>query len=182
MASLNVKTGDTVVVITGKDAGKKGKVLKVSPKTKRIVVEGVNIVSKAHKARSAQDKSEIRKIEGTIDISNVMPVCPKCGKPTRVHHQVVDGKKVRVCKCGASLDVASVKAAAKAKKAVKTEDTAAVEPPVAEEKPATKTAAKKTTTAKTTKTTAKAETSVKATKASAVKKSTTTGKSAQRGV
>ena len=104
MAKMNVKTGDTVVVITGKDAGKIGKVLSVSPKANRVVVEGVNIVTKAHKARSAQDKSEFKKVEAAIDVSNVMPVCPKCGKATRVKHAEVDGKKVRICKCGANLD------------------------------------------------------------------------------
>ena len=96
MAKMNVKTGDTVVVITGKDAGKIGKVLSVSPKTNRVVVEGVNIATKAHKARSAQDKSEFQKVEAAINVSNVMPVCPKCGKATRVKHAEVDGKKVQI--------------------------------------------------------------------------------------
>ncbi|MBQ8468515.1 MAG: 50S ribosomal protein L24 [Clostridia bacterium] len=173
MANLNVKTGDTVLVISGKDAGKQGKVLSVAPKAKRVVVEGVNLVSKTHKARSAQDKSEIRKVEGAIDISNVMPICPKCGKATRVHHAVVDGKKVRVCKCGANLD----EKAAKVEKKTASKKAAPAEP-VAEEKPvkkaAVKTAAKKTSKA--------AETKVKATKAASTKKTTTTGKSSQRGV
>ena len=171
MANMNIKTGDTVLVITGKDAGKQGKVLKVSPKTNRVVVEGVNIISKTHKARSAQDKSEIRKIEGTIDVSNVMIVCPKCGKATRVHHAVVDGKKVRVCKCGANLDV---KAAKVDKKATKVEEKA--------EKPAKKVAKTAETKTEVKKTTKVADTKVKATKAATTKKSTTTGKSAQRGV
>lgn len=177
MANLNVRTGDTVVVITGKDAGKIGKVLKTSPKTHRVVVEGVNIVSKAHKARSAQDKSEFRKVEAAIDVSNVMPVCPKCGKATRVKHAVVNGKKVRVCKCGASLDEKVVKEEKKTSKkvAAKVEETV-----VAEEKPAAKkTTAKKATTTK--KAAPKAETAVKATKTASAKKTTTT-KSSQRGV
>ena len=73
MAKMNVKTGDTVVVITGKDAGKIGKVLSVSPKTNRVVVEGVNIVSKAHKARSAQDKSEFKKVQALFEkMSNTL--------------------------------------------------------------------------------------------------------------
>lgn len=179
MASMNVKTGDTVVVITGKDAGKVGKVLSVSPKAHRIVVEGVNIVSKAHKARSAQDKSEIRKQEAAIDVSNVMPVCPKCGKATRVKHAVVDGKKVRVCKCGASLDEKAAKVEKKtASKKVAKAETATEEKPAAK-KTTTKTATKSTTAKKTT---AKAETAVKATKTASSKKTTTTGKSSQRGV
>ena len=174
MAKLNVKTGDTVLVITGKDAGKQGKVLSVAPKAKRVIVEGVNLVSKTHKARSAQDKSEIRKVEGSIDISNVMLVCPKCGKATRVHHAVVDGKKVRTCKCGANLDekAAKVEKKAAAKKAEKPAEPAAEEKPV--KKAANKTAEKKTSKA--------AETKVKATKTAATKKATTTGKSSQRGV
>lgn len=176
MANLNVKTGDTVVVITGKDAGKSGKVLKVFPKNNRVIVEGVNIVSKAHKARSAQDKSEFKKQEAAIDVSNVMPVCPKCGKATRVKHAVVDGKKVRVCKCGASLD----EKPAKVEKKTASKKTAATETVATEEKPAKKTAAKTTAAKKTT--TKKAETSVKATKTASTKKATTTTKSSQRGV
>ena len=182
MENMNVKTGDTVVVITGKDAGKKGKVLKVSPKTHRIVVEGVNIVTKHHKARTAQDKSEKRKVEGSIDVSNVMIVCPKCGKATRVKHQVVDGKKIRVCKCGSSLDE-KVKADKKA--ASKKADAKATEAPVAEEakveaKAETKAASKKAPAAKTaTKAAPKAE---KATKAASSVKKATAAKSSQRGV
>lgn len=171
MANMNVKTGDTVVVITGKDAGKIGKVLKVSPKTNRVVVEGVNIVSKAHKARSAQDKSEFQKTEAAIDVSNVMPICPKCGKATRVKHAVVDGKKVRVCKCGANLDEKKVE-----KKAIKKAKAETSE--VVEEKPAKKTTTKSSSTKKSAP---KAETAVKATK-TATKKTTTTTKSSQRGV
>ena len=117
MKNLNVKTGDTVVVITGKDAGKQGKVLSVDPAKNRIVVEGVNIVSRHQKARKAQDKSAIVKKEGTIDVSNVMIICPVCGKATRVKHTVnEEGKNVRICKCGAALDKKFVKDTKKAKK------------------------------------------------------------------
>ncbi len=117
MNSLNVKSGDNVLVIAGKDAGKQGKVLRVYPKTNRIIVAGVNMVSKHQKARKAQEKSAIVKKEGTIDVSNVMVVCPTCGKPTRVKHTVnEEGKSVRTCKCGASLDKKFVKDAKKAKK------------------------------------------------------------------
>lgn len=124
---LNIKKGDQVVVITGKDAGKKGKVLASYPSKNRVVVEGVNIITKHKKPRSAQDKGGIVKHEGTIDVSNVMIVCPSCGKTTRVKHSVVDGKHVRTCKCGAVLDKKYTKAAAKkvvketAPKAAKTE-------------------------------------------------------------
>lgn len=119
--TLNVKKGDNVVVIAGKDAGKKGKVLASYPKKNRVVVEGVNIITKHRKPRSAQDKGGIVKHEGTIDVSNVMIICPTCGKATRVKHNVVDGKNVRVCKCGAVLDKKYSKAAPQ-KKAAKAEE------------------------------------------------------------
>ena len=115
MAKLNVKRGDTVVVLAGKDNGKTGKILVSYPKKNRVLVEGVNIVTKAKKPKSAQEKGGIFKEEAPIDASNVMVICPVCGKATRVAHSIVDGKKSRVCKkCGASLD-------AKAKKVTKKE-------------------------------------------------------------
>lgn len=138
--TLNVKTGDNVVVITGKDAGKQGKVLACFPDKNRIVVEGVNIISRHTKARSAQEAGGIIKKEGTIDVSNVMLVCPTCGKPTRVKHSEVDGKHTRVCKCGAVLDKKFEKASATKKKASTKEKKEKVEN--ANEKPAKKTSAK----------------------------------------
>ena len=151
MSKLGIKKGDTVLVIAGKDKDKRAKVLAVSPKSNRVVVEGVNIVSKCKKARTAQEKSQIIKIEAPIDASNVMIVCPVCGKATRVAHAEVNGKKVRTCKkCGASLDKEFVK---EVKKTVK-DKSPKPEPAVKEEKPkkttAKKTAEKKTTTKKTT--------------------------------
>ena len=120
---MNIKKGDTVVVIAGKDNGKKGKVLEVSPKTNRVVVEDVNVLSKHKKPRSAQDKGGIVKSAHPIDASNVMVVCSACGKATRIAHKDVDGKNARVCKkCGASLDKAYAKAVNKdAKETAKTE-------------------------------------------------------------
>ena len=101
MAKLSVKKGDNVMVITGKDQGKVGKVLKVVPDTGRIYVEGVNIISKSKKPRNAQEKGGIIKQEGTIDASNVMHVCASCGDVVRVKHEVKDvngkQKSVRVC-------------------------------------------------------------------------------------
>ncbi len=144
MSSFNVKTGDNVLVITGKDAGKQGKVLKVDTKSGRIIVEGVNKIIKHQKARKAQDKSQRVEKEGTIDVSNVMVVCPTCGKPTRVKHQVVDGKNVRVCKCGANLDKKYVKETKKTKKTeteakpVKTEAKAETKTEAKAKRPATK--------------------------------------------
>ena len=115
MNKVHVKTGDTVKIISGKDRGETGKVLAVSPKEGKVIVEGLNMVTKHKKPRSAQEQGGKVERERAIDVSNVMVVCPACGKATRVKHTVVDGKKVRVCKCGAVLDKAySKKAAAKA--------------------------------------------------------------------
>ena len=167
---VSIKTGDTVLVNSGKDSGKKGKVLAIRENKKgvRVVVEGVNIITKAKKARTAQEKSELVKVEGTIDVSNVNVVCPSCGKPTRVKHAIVDGKKVRVCSCGSVLDKKFVKDS-KAKAEKKTS-----------EKSEEKKAEKKTATEKKSKVTSKA-TNEKATKTAEAKKPTT-ARSAQRGV
>ena len=105
---MNVKLNDNVVVIAGKDKGKTGKVVNTSPKSGRVTVQGVNLQKKHQKARKANAVSQIIEREGAIDVSNVMVICDKCGKATRVKHSFVevDGKmkKVRVCKCGAVLD------------------------------------------------------------------------------
>ncbi|MBO5852019.1 MAG: 50S ribosomal protein L24 [Clostridia bacterium] len=142
---MKVKKNDTVVVITGKDAKKTGKVLVSMPKLNKIIVEGVNVQEKNRKARSAQETSQKIKKEGPIDASNVLVICPTCDKAIRVAYAIVDGKKVRVCKkCGAVLDVKEEKkAVAKkaSKKAVKEEATEEVAP--AKEKKATKKSTKK---------------------------------------
>lgn len=120
MAKLNIKSGDNVLVITGKDKGKISVVTSASPKTGKVCVENVNVQTKHMKARRTNEKSEIKKVEGFIDVSNVMIVCPECNKATRVQYQTIDGKNVRVCKkCGASLDVKK-KVASKATKVAKT--------------------------------------------------------------
>ena len=112
---MNVKVNDNVLVIAGKDKGVQGKVLATSPKANTVVVEGVRVQKKHEKARKANETSKIVEVPGPIDASNVKVVCPSCGKATRVKHAVVDGKKVRVCACGAVLDKAyTKKAAAKA--------------------------------------------------------------------
>ena len=114
---MNVKLNDNVVVITGKYAGKQGKVIATSPKNGTVVVEGVNIHKKSKKARRGNEVSQIVEIPAPIDASNVMVVCGGCNKGVRVKHSVVNGKKVRVCpKCGAVLDKAYSKNAAKAAK------------------------------------------------------------------
>lgn len=102
---MKVKKNDTVLVLTGKDAGKTAKVLVALPKDNKVVVDGVNVQKKHKKARSAQEVSSIVNQSGPIDASNVMIVCSACGKATRVAYKVEGDKKVRVCKkCGAILD------------------------------------------------------------------------------
>lgn len=104
MNTLHVKTGDEVIIISGKDKGKTGKVLEVSPSEEKVIVEGCNMVTKHVKARRQGQMSGIVKAEGALYASKVMPVCPKCKKATRVGHEIKDGKKTRVCKhCGAEL-------------------------------------------------------------------------------
>ena len=102
---LHVKKGDTVLVISGDDRGKKGKVLEVSPKEGKVIVEGRNMVKKHVKPRKQGDPSGIMKQETPIRACKVMRVCPKCDKPTRVKHQILaSGEKVRVCaKCGETI-------------------------------------------------------------------------------
>lgn len=94
---MRIKKGDTVVVITGKDKGKQGKVLRVFPKENRVVVQGVNMLTKHAKA-TRKAGAEIQHFEGPIDASNVMYFDTKAKKATRVGYEVKDGKKVRVSK------------------------------------------------------------------------------------
>ncbi|MBR5345571.1 MAG: 50S ribosomal protein L24 [Clostridia bacterium] len=110
---MHVKTNDTVIVISGKDKGKKGKIIASFPKVGRVSVEGVNQATKHQKARTQMQAGGIVQKIMPIDASNVMLVCPKCGKATRVSRKVnvteENGKKVRemirVCKkCGAEID------------------------------------------------------------------------------
>ena len=101
---MKIKKDDKVVVLSGKDKGKQGKVLVAEPKTGKVIVEGVSVAAKHQKPRKQGEEGGIIKMETPIYACKVMVVCPKCGKPTRVAHKIVDGKKVRVCKkCGAEL-------------------------------------------------------------------------------
>ena len=101
---LHVKKDDTVLILSGDDKGKQGKVLAVSPKEGKVIIEGRNMVTKHVKPRRQGEQGGIVKAEGAIYACKVMPVCPKGGKPTRVGHSVKDGKNVRICKkCGAEL-------------------------------------------------------------------------------
>ena len=101
---MNVKKNDTVVVLSGKDKGKRGKVLSVDPKTRKVVVEKINMAARHQKPRKQGDEGGIIQKEIPLYASKVMTVCPKCSKPTRVAHKIEGGKKVRVCKhCGAEI-------------------------------------------------------------------------------
>ena len=104
MASMNVKKGDTVVVLSGKDKGRQGKVQGTMPKAGKVVVEGVNMVTCHTKPRRQGEEGGIVRREAALYASKVQVVCPKCGKGTRVAHKIENGKKSRVCKhCGAEL-------------------------------------------------------------------------------
>ena len=113
MKNLNVKKGDTVVVISGKDKGKQGKIQVAMPEKDRVVVHNANMITKHVKPRRQGEPGGRIEKEGTIHVSNVKLVCPKCNKPTRIGHVIVEveisGKKkmksLRVCKeCGAKID------------------------------------------------------------------------------
>jgi large subunit ribosomal protein L24 len=105
MAKMNIKKGDKVKVIAGKDRGAEGTVLAAYPSKQRVTVEKVNIVKKAQRPTQSNPQGGITSFEAPIHVSNVQLVCPSCGKATRVNNKRVDGKKVRVCKkCGADID------------------------------------------------------------------------------
>jgi large subunit ribosomal protein L24 len=93
---MRVKKGDTVVVIAGKDKGRKGSVVKVFPKANRVLVEGVNVITKHQKPNAMNPQGGIINREAPIHISNVMPLDPETGKGTRVRFEMRDGKKVRI--------------------------------------------------------------------------------------
>ena len=101
---LHVKTGDQVIVTTGNAKGTIGKVLEVSPKEGKVIVEGASIVKKHIKARRAQDQGGIVEAPAAMYACKVQLYCPKCKKGTRVAHKMDGDKKIRVCvKCGAEL-------------------------------------------------------------------------------
>jgi large subunit ribosomal protein L24 len=102
---LHVKKGDTVLVLSGKDKGKKGKIIAVVPDDRKVIVDGVNVVSMHKKPRKQGDVGGIIKKEAPLYASKVINVCPKCSKPTRLSHKILpNGEKVRVCKhCGEDL-------------------------------------------------------------------------------
>ena len=101
---MNIKKDDKVIVLSGKDKGKQGKVLGTVPGSLKVVVEGVNVATKHQKPQRQGQDGGIIKVETPIYACKVQVVCPKCSKATRVAHKIEDGKKTRVCKhCGAEL-------------------------------------------------------------------------------
>lgn len=105
-SKLHIRKGDKVQILSGKDRGKKGKVLSTVPREKKVLVEGVNIIKKHAKPTQKIPQGGIREMEGPINASNVMLICPSCQQATRIFRRTLaDGKKVRGCKkCGELID------------------------------------------------------------------------------
>lgn len=148
---LHVKKGDKVIVLSGDDKGKTGKVLQIFPKEGRAIVEGINMVYRHKKPRSAQEAGGIVKTEAPIYLSKLQVVCPECGAPARMGFAMVGDEKSRVCKkCGKAIDIKEKKEkekkASKSKKAAKAEAESVDAAQTAEAKETAKTAktAKKT--------------------------------------
>ena len=98
---MKIKKGDQVLIISGKDRLKRGKVLDVFPKEARVVVEGLNLRKKHAKPKKQGEKGQIVQIPASLSVSAVKLICPKCGQPTRVGHKLIEHKKYRICKkCG----------------------------------------------------------------------------------
>ncbi|ACV61250.1 ribosomal protein L24 [Desulfofarcimen acetoxidans DSM 771] len=106
MPKVHVRKGDTVLVLSGKSEGKKGKIISVLPKKERVIVEGLNKVKRHTKPTQTMPQGGIVEKEAPIHSSNVMLICNRCSKPTRIGKRVLDdGKKVRTCKkCGEVID------------------------------------------------------------------------------
>jgi large subunit ribosomal protein L24 len=98
---MKIRKGDTVLIISGKDKGKKGKVLRVLVDEKRIVIEGANLIKKHQKPKKSGEKGQMVEMSAPMDSSNVKLICQKCSKVTRIGYKVVDNNKYRICKkCG----------------------------------------------------------------------------------
>jgi len=95
---MKIKKGDNVIVITGKDKGRKGKVLRILPKEGKIVVENINKIIKHIRPKKQGEKGQRVEMPVPFNISNVKLICPKCGKPTRAGYRILDKNKVRICK------------------------------------------------------------------------------------
>lgn len=98
MIKYNIKKGDEVIMLAGKDKGKKGKVLSINKKTGRVSVDGLNLIKKHQKPRRQEEKGEIISMPGTVDVSNVALFCAQCNKQVRIGHRFESDKKIRICK------------------------------------------------------------------------------------
>jgi len=95
---MEIKSGDTVLIIAGKDRGKSGKVTEALPKINKIIIEGLNIVRKHVRAKKEGEKGQKVEVPRPIDVSNAKLICPKCKKPARIGHKLIGKNMVRVCK------------------------------------------------------------------------------------
>jgi large subunit ribosomal protein L24 len=96
---MKIRKNDTVLIIVGKDRGKKGKVRKALPKEKKVIVEGINMIKRHSKASGQARQAGIIELEAPLDVSNVMFICGKCNKPTRIGFRFLsDGRKARICR------------------------------------------------------------------------------------
>ena len=101
---MKIKKGDTILVIAGKDKGRKARVIKALPRENKIIGEGINIKKKHIKPKREGEKGQVIEMPAPFDASNVKIICPKCGKPTRVGYRIEGKRKYRVCKkCGAEI-------------------------------------------------------------------------------
>lgn len=98
---MKIKKSDIVLIISGKDKGKKGKVLKVLPKEEKIIVEGINLRKKHIRPKRSGEKGQVIEVPSPLHVSNVKLICPKCGKAVRIGYRITNKKKFRICKkCG----------------------------------------------------------------------------------
>lgn len=174
---LHVKKGDKVKILSGDEKGKTGKVLEIFPKDSRAIIEGVNIVSRHKKPRSAQEAGGITKVEAPVGLSKLQVLCPICGAAARMGFVIKDDKKSRVCKkCGKPIDNKEIKKEKTKSKAKKEQDVITEAPEsvaveaVQEKKPVVKKTALKKTEPKATET---EQTPVKTVKKAAPKKDKT---------
>ncbi len=95
---MRIRKNDQIQILTGKDRGKRGKVLRAFPKSGKIIVEGLNLVKRHRRPRKGGEKGQRVEVPAAIPVSNTMIVCPACGKPARVGYKIVADNKVRICK------------------------------------------------------------------------------------
>ncbi len=95
---MRIKKGDTLLIISGKDRGRKGKVIEAFPKQGKVVVEGINLRKKHMKPKKSGEKGQIVETPGPLDVSDVKLICPKCGKAVKVGYKIEGKKKYRICK------------------------------------------------------------------------------------